>query len=103
MNELFDVNFWNAITVIFGIVATIMSSLLAGMFFKSSSNLSFALGMMFGAEALAGLCTTIFSVGTVVAGPEGLPIEVQILLRWLIFGGALVTSIHLWWKIRRLS
>lgn len=92
----------NIFTTVFGVVATCLSITLALHFLRTKSRLSIALACMFGAEALSGLCTTIFSFGAVLAGPGGFSTEVQIILRLIIFGGAAITSLHLWRVVKRL-
>lgn len=94
----------DAMTCLLGAFTTSLSLYLAWWFASVRHDLGVPLAMMLGAEAFAGLVTTIFAVTAAVNGGHTwlLPHQ-QMALRWALFLTTSVTSLHLAWKLHEIS
>jgi len=91
------------ITVIFGISAVCLSMYLAGRFYRSKHELGLALSIMLLGESLMGAFTVGFSLLTATGFSFDLHPWHELVMRWIIFGAAASTSIHLAYKVRQTT
>ena len=89
-------------TVCFGISAITMSSLLALHFGRSRRPIGKAVGFMLAGEAVGGLATIIFAITSQGVMDIGSATS-SIVLRWVIFSTAMVTSLHLAYQTRKIE
>jgi len=87
------------LTIMIGCISLSLSGLLTLYFYRSKLPIGRALFWMLLAETTAILVTVIFSVGA--NGPMDCIGEVSAMtLRWILFGFATLTSLHLAWHCR---
>lgn len=92
---------WKFVTVALGTSAVTMSTLLGVHFLRATRPIGKAVGLMLLGEAVGGIVTIIFAVTTDGIVDIGTPVTTMV-MRWVIFLTAMVTSIHLayqTWKI----
>jgi hypothetical protein len=92
---------WKFFTVVLGVAAVTMSSMLGIHFIRATRPIGKAVGLMLFGEAVGGFLTVLFAVTTDGILDIGTPVT-SIAMRWAIFLTAMTTSIHLayqTWKI----
>jgi hypothetical protein len=86
-------------TVVLGATALVFAVVLALQFLRSNHPLGLALGMQLAGESVGITVTLIFAIGTATGYNWYVSPVQMMILRWVFFLTALVTSMHLGWKV----
>ena len=90
------------LTAIVGSVAAVISFCLFCYFIRSSTRIGKSSAYVFLAEFVGLLVTVIFSIGEGVF-VDTIPLEVATAMRWVMFGAATASSIHMAVSIERIA
>lgn len=91
------------VTIVFGLATVCISLILAHKFVKINIPISEALSFQLLAEGFIGIITVIFAVSSWLGLYNSLLPEMAMVLRWLIFGVAALTSINLYTTIKNIE
>lgn len=101
MADLIDI--FEGLTVLFGLFCCGVSLWLAGYFYHLRERIARGIAIMMGGEFFVLGMTTVFATFAWNNTLENIPHSSQMLMRWVMYGVASGTSLHLYKQIRKVE